>query len=424
MLRNPEGLTTTQFQPVDVRQKRYEFSLQYPKPLREEDLGAITAVARSGQFSRYASNLVPALEEELARYYGRRYAVCCSSGTAALHGCLAALQLPVGSEVITTSIVDIGVILPLVYENLIPVFADVNPATFNLDVASAAQHITSNTSAIIAVHLAGNPCDVEGLSRLCRKHRLVLIEDFSQAHGATWHGQHVGWVGRMAYGSLQQSKQITCGEGGVIVTDDKALARRALLGVDKGWQRHRDLRQRQYEFLASCYRFTALQGAVLKPQIERLSALMERKRRLAGVLRTALAPLSDIIRCQEILPGAQHAYYSFPTSVTRGGRLRNRLLNILDHEFNVRCAFGYANPVPIYRCANFLKEPQRYGRGLRYTARRYPPGLCPQAEELLKRSFLLPFNEQFEEQDLREIVRRLIGAIALAVSTNALAPAP
>ena len=178
--------------------KRFEFSLQYPKPLDEDDLGPLMAVAKSGNFSRYTSDVVINLEKKLADYYETKHAVTCTSGTAALHGCLVALDLDPGSEVIMTSIADIGIVLPVIYENLVPIFADIDFETFNIGVDQVKCCITSKTKAVIAVHLAGSPCDLTALRTLCDQQGIVLLEDFSQAHGAKWKDKKIGSYGDMS----------------------------------------------------------------------------------------------------------------------------------------------------------------------------------------------------------------------------------
>jgi len=394
-----------------MKYKRYEFSLQYPKPLAKNELKDLITVARSGLFSRYASDYTKKLEIDLARYYGKKHAVTCTSGTAALHGCLTALNFPVGSEIITTSVSDIGVVLPIIYENLVPVFADIDPETYNLDPVSVESKITPKTKAIIAVHLAGSPADLTAFQKLCKKHNLVLLEDFSQAHGAIWHGKKVGSIGLMSYGSFQQSKQITCGEGGVIVTDDDNLAYRALIGVDKGWQRAKPLEERFYEFLAPNLRFNAVQAAILKPQLRRLDALIGKKRKLARLVYKAMNPISTYIKMQKILDNCTSSYYSFPMYVTGGEKMRDKLLKLLNDKYNLRVAYGYANPVPLYQCVTALMNPVKYGKGFKYSKHKYPKGLCPNAEALLKKSFLIPFNENYTEKEMKNIVDRVVTAV-------------
>ena len=395
--------------------KRFEFNLQYPKPLLEGELDDLIEISKSGLFSRYTSDYVNDLELKLAKYYETEFAVTCTSGTAALHGCLVSLDFPPGSEVITTSVADIGIVIPIIYENLIPVFADIDPKTYNITADNVEKKITNKTKAVIAVHLAGNPCDLESLLDLCKKHNILLIEDFSQAHGAKWDDKKIGSFGHISYGSFQQSKQITCGEGGIIVTNDKKLYDRAFIGVDKAWQRHLPLEKRFYEFLAPNVRFNALQAAILKPQLSRLDILINRKRLIAKKYRKNIEHLSDYINPQKIYPKAQSSYYSFPLFVS-DNNFRNRLVSLLDEKFNMYCAKGYANPVPLYQCVNPLIDPKKYGKGLYFSNCRYPKGTCPNAEDLLKRSFLIPFNENYSDYDVEDISNRILEAVSECIS--------
>ena len=390
--------------------KKFAFNLQYPKPLKKDELGDIISIAESGLFSRYTGDYVLGLEKDLAKYYETDYAVTCTSGTAALHGCLVALDFPAGSEIITTSVADIGIVIPLFYENLIPVFADIDSETYNITAESCEKVITEKTKAIIAVHLAGNPCDLDSLQKLCNERNIVLIEDFSQAHGAKWRNKKIGSYGKISYGSFQQSKQITCGEGGVIVTNDKELYRRSFIGVDKAWQRHLPLEDRMYEFLAPNVRFNAIQAAVLKPQIKRLNSIINRKRKIASILYNRLKDYSDYIKPQKIYEEGFHSHYSFPLFVIDNA-FRDKLLNVLSNKYNMYCAPGYANSVPLYQCVKPLMNPKKYGKGHYYSKYTYPVGTCPKAEELLKRSFLIPFNENYTDEEVNDISDRLISAL-------------
>ena len=280
--------------------KRFEHSIQYPKPLGKDELGDLIDVALSGNYSRYSSSFVDELEKDLSLFYNTNFSTTATSGTGACHGTLVALDFPPGSEIITTPVTDIGTIIPVIYENLIPVFADIDPETFNIDPKSVKENITKKTKAIIAVHLAGNPADLDALKEICIKNNIILIEDFSQAHGAEWDGKKIGSHGDIAYGSFQQCKQITCGEGGVILTNSPALARRAHIGVDKSWQRDLPLEKRQYEFLAPNVRFNAIQAAVLKPQIAKLSNVIKKRREIADIYYKKFSKVSDHIKFQRV----------------------------------------------------------------------------------------------------------------------------
>jgi perosamine synthetase len=392
----------------------YEFSLQYPKPLMADEIREFETLLRSGDFSRYTSDVTDLAERGMAEMFGTKHAVACSSGTGAIHAALIALDLPVGSEVITTSVTDVGVVLPIIYQNLIPVFADLDPTTFNLDPRSVEAQITPRTSAVIAVHLAGNPCPLDELKQICDRAEIVLIEDCSQAHGAEYKGDRVGGIGAVGVASLQQSKHISSGEGGVIVTDDDALFERLKLAVDKGWTRHKGLKERRYEFLSLNYRFTGLQAATLIPQLKRLDSILGKKRKLASHLYSRAQEFAPTIHCQRVLEGALSSYYSFPMYVTANEAFRNEMLGALE-ALGIRSAYGYANPLPLYRCVAALEDPVKFGRGFEYAERKYLPGLCPVAEDLLSRSFLIPFNERFEISDMDAIMDRLGEAISQVV---------
>jgi dTDP-4-amino-4,6-dideoxygalactose transaminase len=391
--------------------ERFEHSIQYPKPLAEDDLADLYDVVSSGNFSRYTSSYVDNLEKDLALFYNTKYATTATSGTGACHGTLVALDFPPGSEIITTPITDVGTIIPVIYENLIPVFADVKPATFNIDPDSVRSKITANTKAIIAVHLAGNPADIDSLSNICTEYGLTLIEDFSQAHGAEWDGRKIGSHGVMAYGSFQQCKQITCGEGGVILTNGKELARRAHIGVDKSWQRELPLGIRKYEFLAPNVRFNAIQAAILKPQILKLQQIVDKRRHLADIYYDKLSAISGHVQFQEVHPKGRHSFFNFPMYVDDNSS-RNALLQLLDEKYNVKCAYGYASEVPLYLCVNALMDPLKYGKGHHYSNRTYPKGLCPNAESIMERSFLIPFNELITEEEAFEVSNRIISAVS------------
>ena len=393
--------------------KDFRFSLQYPKPLVEHDLSDLIEIGKSGLFSRYASDYVNKTEKEIARYYGTKHAVLCTSGTAALHGALVALDFPAGSEIIVTSVADIGVVIPIIYENLIPVFADIDSSSYNISAESIIEKITTKTKAVIVVHLSGNPADVKTIRNICDAHNLIMLEDFSQAHGASVNDQKVGSFGHINYGSYQQSKQITCGEGGVILTDDDTLQYRSLIGVDKGWQRELPLKDRKYIFLAPNLRFNALQAAVLLPQIKKLDMLVNSKRNMAHILYGIVNKINHIISPQKIANGCNHAYYSFPMYINKNiPNRRDELLYTLENKYKLYCATGYANPLTLYQCVNALIDPKKYGKGFAYSDRKYPNGTCPNAEDLLSRSFLIPFNENYSTEETHDIATRLVDAVS------------
>ena len=171
------------------------------------------------------------------------------------------------------------------------------------------------------------------------------------------------------------------------------------------------LDKRLYQFLAPNVRFNALQAAVLKPQISKLNQIINRKIEIAKLLYEKFLDVSDFILPQKILNKAKHSYYSFPLYVTKDKKYRDSLLKLLAEEYNLHCAYGYANPVPLYLCVNALIKPDKYGKGFKFSEHNYPKGLCPNAENLLSKSFLIPFNENFTDSDMLEIANRVINAV-------------
>ena len=154
-----------------------------------------------------------------------KYVQTCSSGTAALHIAVGAAGIGLGDEVITSPVTDIGSVIGVLYQQGVPVFADLGRGTYNLDVEDVKRRITPRTKAIIAVHLTGNPCDLFALKALADEHKLILIEDCAQAWGAKYRGKPIGSVGHIACFSLQDSKHITCGDGGVVASSDERFGK-------------------------------------------------------------------------------------------------------------------------------------------------------------------------------------------------------
>src|SRR5262245_38180929 len=165
------------------------------------------------------------------------YVMPCSSGTAALHIAVAVAGIGPGDEVITSPITDIGTVIGVIFQQGVPVFADLGPSTYNLDPADVERRITSKTKAIIAVHLCGNPCDLLTLKALADKHGLVLIEDAAQAWGSRYRGQPVGTIGHVVCFSLQNAKHITCGDGGLVGSNDERFGPLLQRFGDKGFDR-------------------------------------------------------------------------------------------------------------------------------------------------------------------------------------------
>jgi dTDP-4-amino-4,6-dideoxygalactose transaminase len=231
----------------------------------QEELAELKKVIDSGTLNCTKGTAVKSFEEAFAKRLDMPSCRAVPSGTAAVHAAVAAIDPEPGDEIITTPITDMGAITPIIYQTAIPVFADVDPLTYNVTAETIEKKITSRTKAVIVTHLFGASCDMDPILALCKKHNLPVIEDCAQAFGTIYKGRHVGTLGTIGAFSLQQGKHMSTGEGGMVLTRDPQLARRVVLFTDKAWG-YGDPNPDHY-FLAPNYRMTELVGAVALAQL-------------------------------------------------------------------------------------------------------------------------------------------------------------
>ncbi len=248
----------------------------------EREIAYLSEALKSGTLTSTKGRFVHALERTFAEMLGVKYAYACSSGSAAVHCAIAALDLEPGDEIVTSPITDMGAIAPILYQGAIPVFADVDPKTLNVTAETIEAALSERTRAIIVTHLFGVPCEMHAIEHLAKEKNLPIIEDCAQAFLATHRDRYVGTIGSIGAFSLQQGKHITTGEGGIVVTNDEALARRIFLFINKAWG-YGDAQPDHY-FLAPNYRMSELQGAVGLAQLEKLERAVERRVLLASIL--------------------------------------------------------------------------------------------------------------------------------------------
>lgn len=262
------------------------------RTLGEEEIELLAEAIRSGTLTSTKGIFVKALEKRFAEILGVKYAYACSSGSAAVHTAIAAIDPEPGEEIVTTAITDMGALTPILYQGAIPVFADVDPKTWNVTAKTIEQVLSKRTRAIIVTHLFGNPGNMGEIMELAQAHNIPVIEDSAQAFGAKHNNQPVGSIGTVGCFSLQQGKHITAGEGGLVVTNDEAIARRLFLFINKAWG-YGDPQPDHY-FLALNYRMCELQGAVTVAQLSKLQAVVQRRIHLANQLTEKLQGLPGI----------------------------------------------------------------------------------------------------------------------------------
>lgn len=372
---------------------------------REKEL--LNEVIESDILFFYLGEKVRELERRFASLYGRRHAIACSSGTAAVHIAVAALQLPPGTEVITSAITDMGSVAGILYQGLIPVFADVEPDTLNMDPASVRERITGRTGAILVVHHAGLAADLDALAELAREKGIPLVEDCAQAYGCEHRGELVGKRGLLSTFSLNHFKHITCGSGGMVLTDDDRLRYFCSLFLDKCYQREEGIRNPF--FLAPNYQMTELQAAVALAQLEKLPEFLERRNRLGVRLDEHLRRIPGV-HPQRIPPGCRHSYFLYLF------RLDTAALRCTVDEF-ARALQAEGVPAkarlitggrPVYLYDIFQRRSAFPGSAYPFCSRDtgadrvYRPGDCPVAEAAFSQWLTIEMSEHYTETDIDE----------------------
>jgi perosamine synthetase len=383
-------------------------------PFGDREVELVTRAIRSQNLFR--GKMVQAFEEGFGRLYDARYAVASTSGTAAIHVAIGTINPEPGDEIITAPITDGGSVVPIIYQNAIPIFADVDE-TYNMDPREVEAKITPRTRAILLVHLFGNPCDMDAMVAISRRHGIPLIEDCSQAHLTEYKGRRLGTFGDIACYSLQQSKHMTTGDGGITITNREDLQRRMRLFRDKGWTTEPGWGRKSYEFLAPNYRMTELQAAVGLAQLEKVAAAVERRHALGSLLSERIRDLPGI-RPAPVTPGGKHTYWAYSFPVTEGSA--DDFAAALKAE-GIPAGAHYTVE-PIYRCMDALAEKKTFGtsghpfdgcHGARPID--YPRGLCPRAESALEHIIGMTIHENFTEEDILDIataVRKVAEGLA------------
>jgi dTDP-4-amino-4,6-dideoxygalactose transaminase len=378
-----------------------------------EDVNNLIEALDSGTLTSTKGTFVKRLESDFGEAIGVRYVTACSSGTAAVHAAIVAVDPEPGDEIITTPITDMGALSPILYQGAIPVFADVDPRTGNVTAETVAQRISERTKAIIVTHLFGNPADIEGIVAVASEHEIPVIEDAAQAFGASVNGSHVGTIGDIGCFSLQQGKHITTGEGGLVVTSNDAYARRIRLFVNKAWPYGEQ--DPDHEFLALNYRMSELQGAVAVAQLENLSDSVKHRIEVAGILSDLLSVVEGI-DTPTIAPGAVHSYWRFclrvDDSVVQGGpdALASKLAG-----YDIASAPRYVRK-PAFETRVF-RDQQTFGASrwpftlARAEAIDYDDARFSGTAAALADMLVLPFNERYTAEHVAYLADSIAGAV-------------
>lgn len=411
-----EGGTPVRSQPLP---------LEYPGVhyMDEEEVEAAVRVLRSRSLFRYygpePQNETGLFEEEFARFLDVRYALAVSSGTGALHTALAALGVGPGQEVIVPAYLWVSIVGAVVSRGAIPVLADIDD-TFCLDPADVERRITPRTVGIVLAHMSGAPGDAPALAALARKHGLFLVEDCAQCAGGALGGRKVGTFGDIGVFSFQLNKNMTCGEGGCVVTDDAGLYRRAVACHDVGYARDVNgrliLNPPDLSLWGMGYRMDELRAAVLRVQLRKLPRIVCAMRRSKYRIRRELERLPGVIPRRVLDPPGDTGCFLI---VSFAGAEEAREVNAaLRAEGIVTSPGGISNilmtnwGLHLYsNNASLVDLASTDGRGFPWTLAdnsgstlRYAKGTCPVADSLFERSILLAIPSCLTAADEDDIV--------------------
>jgi dTDP-4-amino-4,6-dideoxygalactose transaminase len=351
--------------------------------LREEILAALDRVGSKAAF--ILGEEVQEFEREFAAFCGVKQCVAVNSGTSALHLALLGAGVQAGDEVITTSNTFIATAEAISYTGARPVFVDIDPLTANIDVTRIAAAVTPRTRAILPVHLYGLAAEMDPIMKIAAQHRLAVIEDACQAHGAGYRGKRVGSIGKAAAFSFYPAKNLGAyGEGGALTTNDDALAAQA-----RALRSHGESRRYFHDAIGYNYRMDGFQGAVLRVKLPRLEQWNARRKELAGIYRRTLADAR--VELQSEGTSCERVDHLFVVYVTDRDAVRTRL-----EERGVQTGIHY--PLPVH-----LQKP--------YQAMGYRRGDLPHAESACERVMSMPLYPEISDeqahyaaQTLREIV--------------------
>lgn len=353
--------------------------------ITEDDVRAVAEVVRSGRLA-----LGPKTEEFerlIAQYVGVKHAVAVSSGTAALHLIVKGLGVGPGDEVLVPSFTFAASANVILYEGATPVFVDIEPDTYNLDPEDLARKVTPWTKAILAVDVFGHPAEWDEILRIAEKHRLKVIDDSCEALGAEYRGRKLGQFGDAAAFAFYPNKQITTGEGGIIVTSRDEIARvcRSLRNQGRGemgaWLEH--------ERLGYNYRMTEMSAALGVSQMRRIEDLLANRARVAALYTERLSTL-NCIRPPIVRPYVRMSWFVYVVTLERGLDRETVMRGLAEEGIPSR---GYFSPLHL----------QPYVRAQLGTRE----GMLPVTEEAARRTVALPFHGGMTGDEVEAVVDAL-----------------
>lgn len=363
----------------------------------EEEKKAVLEVLDSGKLSTFLAvpgeyflggRKIKEFETRFAEYYGVKYAVAFNSATAALHAAVVAVGVRPGEEIIVPPYTFTSTATCALMQNAVPVFADIDDVVFGLDPGAVERAITPLTRGIIVVHLFGHPANLRGIADVARRHNLRLIEDCAQALGAKYDDALTGTFGDCGIFSFTESKTITTGEGGMLITNLSEIAEIARRVRNHGEMIAEDQKERTYSstMLGWNYRMTEIEAALGIAQFGRLDHLNQHRIELAEYLTAALSGIDGLIP-PAVLARAKHVYYAYALKYDEEaiGLPRDLFVKALNAE-GIPFGAGYVRPLylsPLYQKRSHYAFEHYHGSAA------YERGLCPTTERLHENELIL-----------------------------------
>jgi len=382
---------------------------------------AVLDVLESGKLSTFIAvpgeyfnggRKIKEFERQFAEYHGVEYAVAFNSATAALHAAVVAVGVPPGAEVVVPPYTFTSTATCALMHNAIPVFADIDDVDFGLDPAAVERAITPLTRAIIVAHLFGHPASVNAIMDVARRHNLRVIEDCAQAPGAKYESALVGTFGDCGIFSFTESKTITTGEGGMLITNSGDIAETARMVRNHGEMIFEGQEERTYSaaMLGWNYRMTEIEAALGIVQFGRLDRLNQYRIDLADYLSQRISG-ADGLETPEALPQATHVYYVYPLKYdeTATEISRDLFVKALNAE-GIPFSAGYVRPLylsPLYQDRRHFAFKHYAGNAS------YEKGLCPTAERLYEKELMLTGVARFpatydDMDDIADAIQKVV----------------
>ena len=344
----------------------------------KEEIEAVSNVLKSGMLAQ--GKVVEEFEEAFAEYCNAKYAIATSSGTTALHTALASIGIKEKDEVITTDFSFVASASSILMQGASPVFCDVEKETFNINPLLIEEKITDKTKAILPVHLYGHPCDMKVINEIASDNDLLVLEDACQAHGAMYNNKKVGSIGDLGVFSFYPTKNMTTGEGGIIVTNDEKIAKKAKL-----FQNHGQHEKYMHGSLGYNYHMTNISAAIGLVQLKKLDSWNSKRRRNAEYFTNNFSKINGVIS-PVVKEYATHCFHQYSVIIEEDFSLKRE--NVTKYLQEKGVGFGIHYPLPLHKQPLFGEN----------------KSVFPVADDLSKRVLSLPIHPQLSRQDLDLIV--------------------